>query len=252
MGQGGRQNQKKRKKLIPQERARRAIEIVYRIEKHLRLTTYMHESNAILCYSDQISGQIPKSQAAQPFNILQASQYQLELVRLTAIWDKPGQDRQSFPRVAELIQDDVRKNTLADEVFELFVRNALSKREAKYNRSLNDMRRSLVEALGIIDRLMNGENEEHSRLQAIRSFRDWNIAHYINGSESPMKGTALGSAKYGDEEWLLERSIEVLTLLAHGTNGLKLNWEAVCSIGRSNAKGFWERITYDPSPGKGS
>ena len=57
----------------------------------------MHELNAVVIYSQKLSEQIPRSYAAHAFNQFQRSMHLFELVRLCAMWDGPGDDRESIP-----------------------------------------------------------------------------------------------------------------------------------------------------------
>ena len=47
----------------------------------------IHENNAIVLYSDTLSKQIPKSIAANAFNVVREAMHQIEIIRVCALWD---------------------------------------------------------------------------------------------------------------------------------------------------------------------
>jgi hypothetical protein len=65
----------------------------------------MHESNAVVIYSQKLSKQIPRSYAAHAFNQFQRSMHLFELVRLCAMWDVLRDDRESIPTIIGLFNE---------------------------------------------------------------------------------------------------------------------------------------------------
>jgi hypothetical protein len=62
----------------------------------------LHENNAIVVFSPMLVDQIPRSYAAQAFNVFQHVMHDFELVRLCALWDCPRDERdekESIPTV---------------------------------------------------------------------------------------------------------------------------------------------------------
>ena len=91
--------------LSTQERIHQAETKTQKVVQHLLHAIAIHESNKAFLLSDTLSSQIPRSHAAHTFNLLRDSQYRYELVRLCALWDASGADRESIPAVAALIDD---------------------------------------------------------------------------------------------------------------------------------------------------
>src|SRR3954469_25201541 len=78
----------------------------------------VHENNAIVVYSDKLSSQIPRSYAANAFNIFREGMHQIEIVRLCALWEKANENdlaKKSIPTVVELIATDAIVDALAEE-----------------------------------------------------------------------------------------------------------------------------------------
>jgi HEPN superfamily AbiU2-like protein len=72
-----------------------------------------------LTYTPTLSAQIPKSFAANAFNVFQLSMYHFEIVRLCALWDRAAErdiDKESIPTVVELIADEKIIEELGEEI----------------------------------------------------------------------------------------------------------------------------------------
>lgn len=70
-----------------QMRIDEAKRLTARVVDHLQYLLDIHENNAVVLYSDTLSKQIPKSYAANAFNIFREAMHQIELVRICALWD---------------------------------------------------------------------------------------------------------------------------------------------------------------------
>src|ERR1700730_17421917 len=98
-----------------QKRVTEAKRITERLVDHTLYLLDIHENNAIVLYSDTLSKQIPKSYAANAFNVFRQAMHQIELVRISALWDAPVKGRESIPTAIELIDDDKVIDALADQ-----------------------------------------------------------------------------------------------------------------------------------------
>jgi AbiU2 len=78
----------------------------------------LHESNAIIVFSPMLASQIPRSYAANAFNVFQRAMHDFELIRLCALWDCPRDardEKESIPTVVELIERAPIVDALAEE-----------------------------------------------------------------------------------------------------------------------------------------
>jgi AbiU2 len=98
-----------------QMRIDEAKRLTARVVDHLQYLLDIHENNAVVLYSDTLSKQIPKSYAANAFNVFREAMHQIELVRICALWDAPVRGRESIPTAIELIDDEKVLNALADQ-----------------------------------------------------------------------------------------------------------------------------------------
>src|SRR5262245_36305030 len=95
------------KQMATVERVKAAKQKTERVADHLFQLIALHENNAIVVHSDALALQIPRSYAANAFNVFQHSLYCFEIVRLCALWDRawPDLSRESIPTIVELIAD---------------------------------------------------------------------------------------------------------------------------------------------------
>src|SRR5262245_43119054 len=95
------------KQMATVERVEAGTQKTERVAVHLLQFVALHENNAIVVHSDALPLQIPRSYAANAFNVFQQSLYRFEIVRLCALWDRawPDLSRESIPTIVELIAD---------------------------------------------------------------------------------------------------------------------------------------------------
>src|SRR5262249_45744712 len=103
-------------KMSTAERITAANDKTQRVLDHLLYLLALHENNAIVLYSDTLSRQIPTSFAANAFNVSRQGLHQFEIVRLCALWDGVGQDKENIPTIIELIDDRDVIESLAQEI----------------------------------------------------------------------------------------------------------------------------------------
>src|SRR5450755_1080908 len=86
-----------------------------RVVEHLLYLVALHESNAIIVYSEKLSSQIPKSYAANAFEVFRSGIHQFEIVRLCALWDSAAEEKENIPTIIELIDNPAIIEALAQE-----------------------------------------------------------------------------------------------------------------------------------------
>jgi hypothetical protein len=104
-------------KLTTAERVRAAKQKTERVMDHLLYLLALHESNAVIFYTDTLSAQIPRSYAAHAFNLFRECMFRFEIVRLCALWDRPYPDlsRESIPTIIALIDNAEVIEALVEE-----------------------------------------------------------------------------------------------------------------------------------------
>src|SRR5262245_38473762 len=77
----------------------------------------MRTTPSLFIRTDALALQIPRSFAANAFNVFQQSLYRFEIVRLCALWDRawPDLSRESIPTIVELIADANVIDALVEE-----------------------------------------------------------------------------------------------------------------------------------------
>jgi hypothetical protein len=96
------------------KRIAEAERLTERLVDHAHYLLDIRENNAIAVYSDQLAKQIPRSYAANAFNVFREAMHQIVIVRLSALWDQAQIDNETILTVIELIDNDEVINALAE------------------------------------------------------------------------------------------------------------------------------------------
>ena len=192
---------------------------------HFLYVIELHANNSFVVFSPVLA-----SYAANAFKVFQRSMYQIEIVRLCAIWDSIDLDKENIPTVVALIDDD--------EIIEMLAEEARSQHQDRGDQQYADERASLART-GLLEAIAATRTVLSStRLASIMNIRDKHLAHSLeitrrdkNGPVQPMK--------YGDETKLLDASIPILESLYCWVNGTGLSFENSQGIDQRNAEELW-------------
>lgn len=225
---------------------------------HAHYLLDIRENNAIVVYSDTLSKQIPRSYAANAFNVFREALHQIELVRLSALWDQAHIDNEAIPSVIELIDSEDVINMLAE---------AARARYAKAPESLD--KNETAEERGTIEGLLKRVNErrgkEHAqiaitglrkaiadaramhkseKLKSIRNLRNKHVAHYLTQTRAEKDGEIIAPMKVGDEKTVLETSLGVIELLYCWVNGVGISFDETREIDKKCAEELWNGCAF--------
>ena len=230
-----------------------------RVVDHLLYLLALHENNAIIVYSDTLSSQIKRSLAANAFNVFQGGLHQFEIVRLCALWDRAGADRENIPTIIELIKPPDVIEALAQETLrhwsgiggdimdpsedpELFaLANAALQRsneefgQQQAQKARDELRKTITEVCTILD---------SPRLTSIMNLRHKHLAHSLTETNLEKAGP-VAPMKYGDERTLLFESLPIVEALHCWINGKSFSFANSQEIARDNAEALWKRCTFD-------
>ncbi len=244
--------------LTDQTRIEMAKAKMKRLVGHLVYLIALHENNAFIVYSKTLSAQIPKSYAAHAFNLFREAMHQIEIVRMCAVWDKPGEDRDNIPTVTSLIDRDSIIDALAEEtrvyyanmpphLFDLpddpaeraFQIEAVKRVNDKFGEEqATKARVALREAIAGTDAILNSQ-----RLQSVRTMRDSELAHVLSPREKKLE-IEVERAKFHDETKLLEASIPIVEQLYCWVNGISFSLNESRQIHGGYAKALWNTCTF--------
>jgi hypothetical protein len=254
MGRGGRRA-RSAEHLNTEERLKRAKQRADNLVDHVSSLLLMHEANAIVIYSPTLRQQIPRSRAAWAFNQFQTSMHQFELLRLLAVWDSYGEDRESIPTILELVNHpDVERTIVAEaggfyrghdphdlspsddpEVEELKAEWLRGWREETAAEEERKAKRRLQYA-----RLKAQRIQRWRGLPALRRFRNQYLAHNLTLSEEDLDPAMKGRRpKYGDERFLLEQTVKIADALHLTLNGTSFDWDGARENARDRARELW-------------
>ena len=230
-----------------------------RVVDHLLYLLALHENNAIIVYSDTLSSQISRSLAANAFNVFQGGLHQFEIVRLCALWDTPGADKENIPTIIKLIKSSDVIEALAQETLRLrsgigcdimdpsedpetsALANAALQRsneelgQQEAQRARDELRIAIADVRAIL---------KSARLTSIMNLRHKHLAHSLTETRLEKAGV-LAPMKYGDEREVLRASISIVEALHRWINGKGFSFADSQEIARNNAEALWKRCTFN-------
>jgi hypothetical protein len=240
------------RKLTTAKRVQAAKQKTERVVDHLLYLLALHESNTIVVYSDTLSKQIPRSYAANAFNLFRQCMSHFEIVRLCALWDPPNSpnpDRESIPTVVELIKHPAVINALVEETRANWVSGMPMDSEAREELSLSLEQRAHKKAIearaGIKQSIRRARQIERSPLlTSVRNLRNKHLAHSLSETRREKKGPVL-PVKPGDERKLFLDSLTLVKELHLWVNGRDFLFDNSREIARRNAEELWKHCAFN-------
>lgn len=215
-----------------QKRISEAKRLTACVVDHLQYLLDIHENNAIVLYSNTLSEQIPKSYAANAFNVFREAMHQIEVVRICALWD-PGNsiEKELIMSVIELIDDP--------KVLEVLGEQARSRHPAPVGdkhaeRALSSLKDAIKKAR---------ETRNSAPMTVIRSLRDKHVAHYLTEKAEETENS-WASMKHGDEGPVIETSIAIVEALNSYVNDTSLSFKDCRVIDQKCATALWNACTF--------
>jgi hypothetical protein len=235
------------------ERIKVAREKTKRLVDHLIGLVALNEANQIVVYSDRLSGQIPRSYAANAFNTFQRTSLFFELIRLCAIWDKVGEHRESIPTVINLIDRPDVIATLKAEIEAQWNGAHVARHEDRQIAEMiarSERRFGKSQGKKLISRLRYSirrtqEIEQGQTLSKLVNFRDKHLAHALAKTYREAQGNILALPKMGDERTLLRASTSIVRNLYLGISNTDFNFAESREIARMNAAALWHGCSFD-------
>jgi hypothetical protein len=241
------------------KRIAEAKRLTERLVDHVHYLLDIRENNAIVVYSDQLSKQIPRSYAANAFNVFREAMHQIEIVRLSALWDQPHVDNETILSVIELIDNDEVVQVLAEAARAQYARapEPMDPNEPAEEREIG---------LRLLKRVNEKRGEEHAnnavaglrkaiadaralksspQLRSIRNLRNKHVAHYLTQTNAEKGGEIIAPMKVGDERPVLETSLNIIELLYCWVNGVGISFAESQKIDKKCAEELWNACTFD-------
>jgi hypothetical protein len=215
-----------------QKRIAEAKRLTERVVDHTQYLLDIHENNAIVLYSGTLSKQIPKSYAANAFNVFREAMHQIEVIRVCALWDQPSIDRESILTVIELIDDPKVLDALADQA-RAGDSGELGKKRAE--RAVAALKSAIQKAKEI---------RKSQQLKSIRNLRDKHIAHYLTQTREETKSGPVTQMRHGDEAPVLDATVSIVEALNSWVNDVSLPLKESQAIDRRCAEALWQACTF--------
>jgi hypothetical protein len=215
-----------------QERITEAKRLTACVVDHLQYLLDIHENNAIVLYSDTLSKQVPKSVAANAFNVLREAMHQIEIVRIAAVWDNPTTiERESILTVIELIDDQKVLDALGDQARGDYPPQMASQRA---ERAISNLKEAIKKAR---------QTRSSDALKSIRNLRDKHVAHYLT-EKVEEKSNEVATMKHGDEVAVIDASISIVETLNSYVNDVGMSFADARAIDQRCATALWGKCTF--------
>jgi hypothetical protein len=231
-----------------------AKEKMERVLDHFLYVLELNASNDFIVYSKILSTQVRSSYAANAFNVFRQGMHQIEIVRLCALWDGVGIDKENITTVIELVDNDEVIETLAEETR----RAHLTGSGIGLINPSGDHALAAIEQDAIKHNQIQFANEEASKaktelreaitaaraisgsplLASVMNLRDKHLAHSLTITKRE-KRAAVEPMKYGYEVTLLNNSIPIVERLFCWVNGKSFSIENSQEIDQENAEALW-------------
>ena len=224
----------------------------------------LHENNAFITYSPLLVKQIPKSFAANAFNVVQESVHRFEVVRICTFWDGVDLDKANIPTVIELVDDPSVIDKVAGETelawtdigFPHITPHQDPNADAEILKSLRARHEKAAKTRGVRAKTtlqqaikLGRATSLSPKVHSVMNLRD-KLAHRLSVTRREKKAAKdnkadVRSMKYGDERDLLDTTIKVIWGLHCSINGTDFDWDESRRIARKNAAALWEGCTFD-------
>jgi hypothetical protein len=230
-----------------------------RVLDHFLYLLELHANNLFVVYSSTLVSQIPASFAANAFNVFQRSMYQIEIVRLCAIWDKADPYKESIPTVVELIDTEEIIEMLADAVRrqwpgtggavlnpsddpqlaaieqQTYINSEIQFGNEQATQVTIDLMQAISDAREIL---------ESPRLISVVNARDKHLAHSLTKTRRETRAP-VPPMRNGDETDLLEATIPIVERLYRGITNRGFSIMDSQEIDQANAAALWNGCKFD-------
>jgi hypothetical protein len=223
------------------ERIQAARVKIERVVDHLLYLLALHESNAIIVYSDTLSSQIRRSLAANAFKVFQGGLHQFEIVRLCALWEPAKDDKknipteESIPTIVELIDLNDAIYALAQQTREQWPEpDDYEFALEEENKARDGLRAAIKGARNI---------STSSMLRSTMNIRHKHLAHSLAETRFEKAGP-VAPMKYGYERKILFETLPIVEALYCWVSGKGFCFANSREIARKNADALWKRCTF--------
>ncbi|PHR56418.1 MAG: hypothetical protein COA47_12970 [Robiginitomaculum sp.] len=190
-------------------------------------------------FTDRVSKTIPKSHAANAYNVLVRNQLDYQIVRTIALWDNCQSndfEKISIPAILNLLDADTielaKKQNLAVEI---------AKEEDGFYREMADESNDRCdEVIGLARRISASD-----KLKSLTNFRSKHLAHNLNQTRLEKKASEpLQDVSPEELRELLESAIKCISALHICLNGTHFDFESAKGFATKNARELWDRFKF--------
>lgn len=241
--------------LTTADRVDRAKEKTSKLVDNMRHWIALRECRLGL-FQAKVHLQIPRSYAANAFNLMTEALFRSEVVRLCTFWDKPSLDRESIPTVIALVADKEVRRMLAREAYDAFAQSepsilgdhgaeetkvlqqilaADAKDQGRYEckSCLSNLQSAKLKASGVLD---------SAEFRGLLAIRDHQIAHSLKPSQTA--SDVMKDVRYGHEAVILDKTLAIVQSLHLAINSGNFDFEERKSYAARDAAELWANCSF--------
>jgi hypothetical protein len=187
---------------------------------------------------------------------IREAMHQIEMVRLSALWDQAHIDNESIMTVVEFIDNDKVIEALAQNARAQYIRLP----EPTSGKKIDDATLELLKeanrrrgeehaanaAQGLRGAIAAARKIKSSEgLKSLKNLRDKHIAHYLTQSNAERSGNTISPMKVGGEKPILDGSLAIIQLLHSWVNGVSISFEESRKIDKKCAEELWNGCKFE-------
>jgi hypothetical protein len=210
----------------------------------------------------QVNRQIPRSFAANAFNLMTDAIFRTEVIRLCTFWDRASEDRESIPTILALVEDKAEQRVLADQAYRVYsdmepsflgdpdaetLRIMKEVAEKDRQRMACENLRSFVSDMRIA-RTKAGEVLAGKELSGLKALRNNHFAHSLKPSKNATE--AMKEARYGHEGTVFQATLEIVDRLHKAINQTNFHFKDSREMAVRDADELWSNCHFSIGTGR--
>ena len=255
--------------MSPDDRFEMANSKLERALDRLLQAIAMVEHNRVVLFSDILSKQIPRSRAANAFNLFREMLHRQEVVSVCALWDSVDLDKFNIPTIVALVDNEDVQKLLHQKIYSSWADQSynpepgLDRDTVKQLTQMiekNNAKEGAQQADKILEQLIvsvasTKEMVTSNLLESIMELRDKHIAHALEITRREKKAAEpIEVPKHGDTGKIITLSIEIVDALTLAIRNTDFAFGQSREIHASCANELWSACNFaieDRSVGKG-
>lgn len=243
-----------------EDRLARAKSCVETMTYKAEVITALREFNIAAFTSGKLAGQIPRSRAANAFNLFRRSMQNYEIIQILALWDKPDDNCNSIPTAVSLIKHNSVVDLISKETKvartnwpihtlnphpDLKARKTIEEISKQHHLELAEEHAAKgAKSIESVVASVNKKFDENTH-ELLRNARD-HIAHSLSYTKREKSvGGRLAMPTFANVEDLHNQTIKIIEELYCWVNGTSFSIDEECRNNtRRQAEELWHNCSF--------